>query len=584
MPKTPRPAAEPTDDWQQLQLRLKWPEQKIYELIRPVVVWGRSATQRATETDMPRRTLAHKAARFDEQGMLSLFATPPEPKGPNWRELPRPMQQVIVDLHAQYADFRPNEIAGICYVQFGRRPSSHTVQRVLADGPPPSRTTRRIPRYHEINDPAGRRFALVRLHAEGWNVKTIAAFMEISRSTVYNILRRWVEEKILDDKSRANRNKVRKVDLKTINTVYKLQENPELGEFRIHAALKQLGIHISPRSCGRILALNRKLYGIGKSEAEPHEPQPHPYKASRRHQYWTVDIRYIDAPSVSSKHIYVISILENFSRAILASAVSPTQDSRAFLDVLHCAIRDHGLPEVLVSDSGAVFRAKQAEVIYRLLGIRKDRIAKRQPWQSLIETQFNIQRRMADFYFEKAANWDELHAAHQQWVYNFNTLLHWAHRKRQDGRHSPGEVLGWVRGAAREQAYIDRLFYTWRARRRVDRGGYIRFRQWRIYAEYGLGGHTAVWTCSHDRAGFWEDILPHSRLWFAPSVAPPGGGLAQRAKYGVPTTSLEPRYGMQPPNIDHFSAVIRFYGLLVRPLSRRRRGAAPDFCGLPGSV
>src|SRR6478752_2603043 len=126
MPRIPRPPAEPTDDWQQLQLRLKWPEQKLYELIRPVVVWGRSATQRAAETASPPRTLAHQAARFDARGMLSLFATPPDAKELHWRELPRPMQQLIIDLRAQHAAFRPNEIATICFVQFGRRPSAPT--------------------------------------------------------------------------------------------------------------------------------------------------------------------------------------------------------------------------------------------------------------------------------------------------------------------------------------------------------------------------------------------------------------------------------------------------------------------------
>ena len=49
-----------------------------------------------------------------------------------------------------------------------------------------------------------------------------------------------------------------------MNEVRKLQENPELGEFRVHAALLQLGIKLSPRTCGRILALNRSLYGLDK--------------------------------------------------------------------------------------------------------------------------------------------------------------------------------------------------------------------------------------------------------------------------------------------------------------------------------
>ncbi|MDP9349924.1 MAG: helix-turn-helix domain-containing protein, partial [Chloroflexota bacterium] len=112
----------------------------------------------------------------------------------NHRTLPPPMRQLIVDLRAEHRAFRPNEIVTICYVRFGRRPSPHTVQRVLADGPPPSRKNRRYPRYHEIPDAYDRCHAIVTLHAEGWSVKSIAAYLGTSRPTVYDTLRRWVEE------------------------------------------------------------------------------------------------------------------------------------------------------------------------------------------------------------------------------------------------------------------------------------------------------------------------------------------------------------------------------------------------------
>jgi hypothetical protein len=45
--------------------------------------------------------------------------------------------------------------------------------------------------------------------------------------------------------------------LDAINEVRKLQEHPELGQWRVHAALKDIGIKLSPRTCSRILALNR---------------------------------------------------------------------------------------------------------------------------------------------------------------------------------------------------------------------------------------------------------------------------------------------------------------------------------------
>lgn len=72
------------------------------------------------------------------------------------------MRQLIVDLKAEYPDFSLREIADICYIQFDRRPSHNTIKQVLADGPPPSRTTRKSPLYADIPDPAERRLAVIR--------------------------------------------------------------------------------------------------------------------------------------------------------------------------------------------------------------------------------------------------------------------------------------------------------------------------------------------------------------------------------------------------------------------------------------
>src|SRR5207253_2860498 len=114
--------------------------------------------------------------------------------------------------------------------------------------------------------------------------------------------------------------------------------------------------------------------------------------------------------------IYCISILEHFSRAVVASALSRRQDLTAVLLVLYAAVRQHGAPEVLVSDGGGVFRANDAQRIYDALGITKLQIDRRQAWQSSIETAFNVQRRMADWHFARATSWSELLAVHDQWV------------------------------------------------------------------------------------------------------------------------------------------------------------------------
>ena len=231
-----------------------------------------------------------------------------------------------------------------------------------------------------------------------------------------------------------------------------------------------------------------------------------PFQASRRHQYWTVDVRYLDMHQLGGGMIYVISILENFSRAILASAVSRTQDLTAYLMVLYAAIRQHGSPEALVSDGGGIFKAKEAMRIYAALGIKKEQIDKKQPWQSYIETHFNVQRRMADWHFAHAETWSELVASHDQFVADYNYQVHWAHRDRQDDRHSPAEVLGWVQGVQRDPAELHRIFYATRFGRTLDKLGYVRFRHWRIYGERGLARR-----CASDLA-LWRDAACSSSL------------------------------------------------------------------------
>ena len=515
MPAPRRSRIEPTEDWPELQLSFHWPEQTGYELIRPVVLFGFTPAERAQQTGMAARTIARKAHRFDTVGMQGLFET--EEAADSKRLLPPHIRRAIIELKAEYPAFRPHELATICYIRFNRRPGARTIKRVLAEEPAPTLIGRRFHPYGEVPDPVERRAAIVRLHTEGWNIASIAGYLQTTRPTVYTTLQRWIEEGVqgLADKSSSPKYPPRKIGLAAINAVRKLQVNPELGAFRIHAALLRLGIKLSPRTCGRILVLNRKLYGLPGPAKVPHVPREMPFKASRRHQYWTVDLRYIDH-HLDNRNVYCISILENYSRAVLASAFSRTQDLTAFLIVLFAAIRQHGAPEALVSDRGGIFLAKEAKRIYRALGIQKREIDPAQAWQSYIETTFNIQRRMADWHFAQAATWPELREAHDRWVAEYNYQAHWTHRERADGRRTPADVLGGVTRTMYADEEVWRLF-TVRFRRRFDRQGYVRFRHWRIYGERGLAGDEgAVWLYGENlTVHFAEEPLAQYKVAYA---------------------------------------------------------------------
>ena len=132
--------------------------------------------------------------------------------------------------------------------------------------------------------------------------------------------------------------------------------------------------------------------------------------------------------------------------------------------------------------------------IKRALGITKEEIERRKPWQNFIETTFNIQRRMADYYFARAESWEELVAAHDGWMERYNTQTHWAHRERKDARRSPAEVLGFLTGVRHRPEDLQRAFFSTRFTRTLDVSGYARLKHWRVYGEEGLARReVALW-------------------------------------------------------------------------------------------
>jgi putative transposase len=516
-----RRRVEPTDDWEQIEVLCGWPEQRDYELIRPLVLFGSPADVRAEETGASSgRTLRRRVARFDAEGMESLFGS----EAARRRRLPPAMRRLIVDLKAEHPGLNPNEISRICYVRVGRRPARKTVKRVLAEEPIPLRFVRRFPPYHEIPARRDGRAAVVALHADGWSTKAIAGYLRVGTSAVHRILRRWAEEGLegLEDKPSGPPSGVRKVTFKAMEALRRFQQNPNLGEFRIHAALAQIGIHLSPRTCGRILALNRELYGLEKPKGPVKEKREMPCAASRRHQYWSADVRYIDDHKLGGR-AYVISVLDNHSRAILSSAITRTQDLASYLSVLYAAVERYGSPEALVTDGGAIFRARQARAVYGALGIAKHEIERGRPWQSYIETAFNVQRRMADWHFSRAEDWPELARAYERFVEDYNAQRHFAHLEWEDGRRSPAEVLGFVSGVRHREKELGRAFFSARFVRVLDSLGYARFRHWRLYGEEALAGNEAALWLAAESLTLEHAGEPLSR--YAVEVEPDTGAL-----------------------------------------------------------
>jgi hypothetical protein len=179
---------------------------------------------------------------------------------------------------------------------------------------------------------------------------------------------------------------------------------------------------------------------------------------------------------------------------VLSSTISPTQNQWDYLMVLTDAIRRYGAPEAIVTDGGGIFYSTVALQLYEMLGIRKERIDPGEPWQNYAETLFSIQRRLADHAFSNARTWLEVQQAHRTWWTNYNSEHHFAHRSRQDGRHSPQEVLRSVLGRTYPESVLSRVLYATQFTRHLDQHGYVRFKNWRFFGEDGLAGsEVSVW-------------------------------------------------------------------------------------------
>ena len=139
---------------------------------------------------------------------------------------------------------------------------------------------------------------------------------------------------------------VRKADFAAVEVIRKLAKNPGLGAFRVHAALAQMGFDLSRATCGRILARVREVYGYEKSKASDGTKRAMPFAASERHEVWSADVRHLDMvdEGLVGGKAYAVTVMDNYSRAILSSAVTRRQDLSAFLSVLCRAVARYGAP------------------------------------------------------------------------------------------------------------------------------------------------------------------------------------------------------------------------------------------------
>jgi putative transposase len=169
----------------------------------------------------------------------------------------------------------------------------------------------------------------------------------VSRSGVYERQRQL--ERAVDE-----------VELTLLNLLdEEYTRHPFYGTRRMVVYLRGCGHGVNRKHVQRLmrtLGLAGMAPGPNTSRAHP-EHKVYPYllrgvSIIRPNQAWSTDITYV---RLARGFVYLVAILDWYSRKVLSWRVSNTMDVEFCVDCLEGALRHYGLPEIFNSDQGSQF-------------------------------------------------------------------------------------------------------------------------------------------------------------------------------------------------------------------------------------
>jgi len=148
---------------------------------------------------------------------------------------------------------------------------------------------------------------------------------------------------------------------------------PFYGSRKITVYLRGLGYQVNRKRVQRLMGI-LGLAGMapGPNTSRPHpQHQVYPYllrgvEIERPNQVWSTDITYI---RLARGFVYLVAVIDWYSRNVLAWRVSNTLDSGFCVDCLEQALQGYGAPDIFNSDQGCQFTAETCTAVLKGQGI-----------------------------------------------------------------------------------------------------------------------------------------------------------------------------------------------------------------------
>jgi putative transposase len=155
-------------------------------------------------------------------------------------------------------------------------------------------------------------------------------------------------------------NPEREENLEIVNLLDKQYfETPFYGVLRLTALFQNLGFNINVKRMRRLMKLVnwKTLYREPKTTIINKLHQKYPYllrglKIEKQNQVWATDITYIP---MKKGFMYLIAVIDLYSRKVLNWSLSNTMSADWCADVLKETIKEHGCPMIFNTDQGSQF-------------------------------------------------------------------------------------------------------------------------------------------------------------------------------------------------------------------------------------
>jgi len=149
--------------------------------------------------------------------------------------------------------------------------------------------------------------------------------------------------------------------------------HPFYGSRKMRVYLRGLGYQVNRKRVQRlmrVLGLAGMAPGPNTSRAHP-QHVVYPYllrglEIIRPNQVWSTDITYI---RLTKGFVYLVAVIDWYSRKVLAWRVSNTLDSGFCVDCLEQALQTYGAPEIFNTDQGCQFTAEAFTSVLQAHGI-----------------------------------------------------------------------------------------------------------------------------------------------------------------------------------------------------------------------